>query len=164
MSSRGRRLTAAVLLIAAPAACSPGGGSPSVDVPAPEGKAAAACREFGGGLPEKVDGLERRDTEPPSRLTAAWGDPAVELRCGVPRPAVLTPGDEHYNPTADAVVVNGVEWLLEDAGDTEGAGRRFTTTNRVAYIEVTVPGEYAPEVNALTDLADAVKEAVPGRL
>lgn len=89
--------------------------------------------------------------------TAVWGDPGIELRCGVPRPEVLTPGSEHYNPAAEAVGVNGVEWLLEERED----GYRFTTTGRSAFVELTVPAEYAPEVGVLTDLADAVKEAVP---
>lgn len=53
--------------------------------------------------------------------------------------------------------VNGVDWLPEKRKD----GYRFTTVLRRAYVEVTVPGKYAPEVNALLDLAKAVKKTVP---
>ncbi|WBB64439.1 DUF3515 domain-containing protein [Streptomyces sp. WMMC500] len=154
------RLPAALLLLAAPLACSGGGGAPQVAVPTPQGKAVDHCRELADRLPGTVDGQERRETEPVSALTAGWGDPAVELRCGVPRPEVLTPGSEHYNPTTDAVSVNGVDWMYEDLDD----GARFTTTQRTAFVEVTVPDAYAPEVNALTDLAEAVAAAVPGTL
>ncbi|MEO3844839.1 DUF3515 domain-containing protein [Streptomyces sp. B22F1] len=155
------RLPAALLLLAAPLACSGGGGgTPQVAVPTPQGKAVDHCRALADRLPGTVDGQSRRETDPVSALTAGWGDPAVELRCGVPRPEVLTPGSEHYNPTADAVSVNGVDWLYEELDD----GARFTTTQRRAFVEVTVPGAYAPEVNALTDLAEAVDKTVPGTL
>jgi hypothetical protein len=73
---------------------------------------------------------------------------------------VLTPGSDRYDPTADAAEVNGVSWLLEQQDD----GYRFTTTGRKAFVELTVPGEYAPEINALTDLADAVARTVPTEL
>jgi Protein of unknown function (DUF3515) len=90
-------------------------------------------------------------------FTAVWGDPAIGLRCGVPRPEVLSPGSEHYNPTADAVEVNGVDWLLEERED----GYRFTTTGRTAFVELTVPSAYAPEVGVLTHFATPVEQAVP---
>jgi hypothetical protein len=75
----------------------------------------------------------------------------------VPRPEVLTPGSEHYNPTSDSVEVNGVSWLLEE----RDGGYRFTLLDREVFVRVTVPDAYAPEVNALVDLADAVRGAVP---
>lgn len=126
-------------------------------MPSPSGTTAEVCRALHRALPESVAGLERVATEPASPYTAAWGDPAVELRCGVPEPEVLTPGGEHYNPTADAVEVNGVSWLLEE----QEGGYRFTTTDREAYVEVTVPDAYAPEVGLLTRFAAPVKRTVP---
>lgn len=133
--------------------------SSSVDVaaPSPTGEAARHCRALHENLPQTVDGLKRGDTEPVSDFTAIWGDPAVKLRCGVPKPDVLTYGSEHYNPNANAAEVNGVEWLFEKQDD----GYRFTTVLRKAYVEVAVPGKYAPEVDVLTDLAGAVKKSVP---
>ncbi|TSB31586.1 DUF3515 domain-containing protein [Streptomyces sp. NBC_01525] len=128
-----------------------------VTPPAPEGASAQHCRALHKELPDTVDGLARRSTEPASDFTAAWGDPAVQVRCGVPKPGALTSGGEHYNPGADAADVNGVSWFLEKRDD----GYRFTTVLRRTYVEVTVPGKYAPEVNALTDLATAVKKTVP---
>lgn len=146
----------ALALGGAVAGCSAGGGAGPA-VPSPSGEAVQTCRALHEALPERVAGLERNGSEPASEYTAAWGDPAVELRCGVPEPDVLTPGDEHYNPTAEAAEVNGVSWLLDERED----GYRFTTTDRAAYVEVTVPDTYAPEVGVLTDLADAVKKTVP---
>ena len=108
-------------------------------------------------LPKRVDGQQRITLEPASKYTAAWGDPAIELRCGVRRPEKLTPGSEHYNPTADSAEVDGVSWLLEERED----GYRFTTTGRAANVELTVPDSYTPEIDALPDLAKAVRSSVP---
>lgn len=141
------------------AGCSSSDDAAGPAVPSPSGKAAEACRTLHGGLPEHVNGQDRGKLDPASEYTAAWGDPTIELRCGVPRPDVLTPGSEHYNPTSDAAEVNGVSWLIEE----RDGGYQFTTTDRAAYVEVTVPGAYAPEVGALTDFAKAVRKAVPVR-
>ncbi|MES4907636.1 MULTISPECIES: DUF3515 domain-containing protein [unclassified Streptomyces] len=151
---------AAALLVLSAAGCSFTGGSDgslSLTVPKPNAETASLCRALHKELPKTVEGLERRTPEPASELTAAWGDPAIKLRCGVAKPADLTPGTEHYNPYAPSAEVNGVEWLPEQLDD----GYRFTTVLRKAYVEVTVPGKYAPEVNPLTDLANAVKKSVP---
>jgi hypothetical protein len=146
----------AAALSGAAAGCSAGDVTGSA-APSPSGRAAAACRTLHGALPERLAGLERTETGPASPFTAGWGDPVVELRCGVSRPGTLTSGSEHYNPMPDLAEVNGVTWLLEERDD----GYRFTTTERVAYVEVTVPDAYAPEIGLLTDLDDAVKDAVP---
>jgi hypothetical protein len=123
-----------------------------VDVapPEPAPAAAAICRQLADRLPATVDGADRREVSPDSPYVAAWGNPAIVLRCGVARPAAL-------QPTAELVTVNGVDWLPEQQDD----GYRFTTTGRGAYVEAWVPDEYAPEVNPLTDLAAAVVAAVP---
>ena len=115
------------------------------------------CRALHKDLPRTVDGLRRRTAGPASDFTAVWGDPAVRLRCGVARPKVLDPGDEHYSPRSEAAEVNGVDWLPRKQGD----GYRFTTVLRRAFVEVTVPGKYAPEVDALIDLAGPVKKTIP---
>jgi hypothetical protein len=134
-------------------------GDANLAAPHPTGKAAKACRALHGRLPKRVDGQARITPNPASVYTAAWGDPAIGLRCGVRRPKKLTPGTAHYNPTAEAAEVNGVSWLLEKRDD----GYRFTTTQRAVYVEVTVPRHYAPEITALTDLARAVRASVPSR-
>ncbi|MFG2192656.1 DUF3515 domain-containing protein [Streptomyces sp. NPDC048639] len=133
------------------------GGRP---VPTPSSEAADLCRKLQERLPGTLDGLDRSADGPDSDFAADWGDPAVQLRCGVPRPELLTHGSEHYNPTAKGLEVNGVLWLPEKQDD----GYRFTTTGRLAYVEVTVPGTYAPETNPLLDLAKAVKKSVPNEL
>ena len=115
------------------------------------------CAALSKALPQTVDNEGRRRTSPDSPLTAAWGNPPITLRCGVPEPEVLRPGSKTYNPSADEAYVNGVAWLIEKVND----GYRFTAAQRAVYIELDVPSAYSPETNGLVDLASAVIKAVP---
>ncbi|MDB1089614.1 DUF3515 domain-containing protein [Streptomyces sp. ACA25] len=145
----------AIVLLAGTAGCS--AARPDLAPPAPTGEAAAACESLYEALPERVEDQDRWMPPEETRYAAAWGDPAIVLRCGVPRPALLTPETETYDPFADAVEVNGVSWLLEEQED----GYLFTTTDRAVLAEVSVPGAYAPEVGALVDVAEAVEATLP---
>lgn len=118
--------------------------------PTPE--RAAACTRLHDALPGDLDDRDGRETSPDSELTAAWGDPPVVLRCGVPRPAALT-------ATSEVVEVDGVEWFLEES---DGAFV-FTTTGRRAYVEVRVPAgtPRAEATSPLVDLAPALTETIP---
>jgi hypothetical protein len=136
-------------LLAAPvlAAC---GGSVPVVPPDPDTAARSLCADLTEQLPDTVVGEDARATDPDSPLTAAWGDPAIVLRCGVPDPAAL-------EPTSQLLTVNDVNWFPEELT----AGYLFTTYGRTVNVEVTVPDDYAPEAGPLTDLADAVHRTVP---
>jgi hypothetical protein len=102
-------------------------------------------------LPDSVDGQARRDTEPASVRTAAWGDPPVVLRCGVPRPPGLT-------ATSEVIEVNGVEWFL--AGSERGYV--FTTVGRRPYVELRVPAD-TPREQATAPLVDVAEAVSAGR-
>ncbi|MCH0565290.1 MULTISPECIES: DUF3515 domain-containing protein [unclassified Streptomyces] len=141
------------LLIAAAAGCSSTDDGPAAAVPSPGARVSGLCRDLDRALPSEVDGRDRRDPEPASALTAGWGDPAIILRCGVPRPASMS------STEADGVEVDGVGWLVEKQ---DGGAYRFTTTLRTAYVEVTLPAELTAEgVSPLVDLAPAVRKTVP---
>jgi hypothetical protein len=130
----------------------------AVTPPAPASRAAAAsCAALNRLLPKTVDGQSRRSVDPSSQLTAAWGDPAITLRCGVPEPTVLVPGSPDYDPSADEIYADGVAWLIEPVG----SGYRFTAAQRSVYIELDVPPVYQPETDALADLSAAVIAGVP---
>jgi len=135
--------TGRAVAVAAPTPSSPG--------------AAAECAALTRAVPQSVDNENRRGTDPSSPLTAAWGDPPITLRCGVPEPAILRPGSKNYNPEADEAYLNGVAWLIEKTSD----GYRFTAAQRAVYIEVDVPSAYSPETAPVIDLSPAVIEAVP---
>ena len=145
---------AAALLLGA-AGCSSTDAKASVPVPSPPAEEAAFCRALAKVLPDTVAGLERTDPEPDSELTAGWGDAAIVLRCGVPRPAKM---DDSQSKAVDA---DGVNWLLEQRDD---AGPRFTTTYRKAYVEVTLGSEYAHDITPLSAFAAPVKKTVPDSL
>ncbi|MGW0775146.1 DUF3515 domain-containing protein [Streptomyces sp. NPDC002835] len=156
MTSFRRRplfLSAVAVLVAA-AGCSSTDASPPIAVPSPPAEEAALCRALDGELPESVDGRNRDDPEPSSELTAGWGDAAIVLRCGVPRPVGMS------DPQGQGVDVDGVNWLLEE----RDAGPRFTTTYRETYVEVTLGTRYMHDLGPLTELAGPVKKTVPASL
>jgi hypothetical protein len=121
----------------------------SMPDPAPTGQSEQVCTAVMADLPVTVLDEQRRKVEP-GRRSAAWGDPAITLRCGVEKPPKLTAASPCYE-------VNGVGWFAEEAS----GGYLFTTIGRPAFIEVGVPSEYAPEANALVDLAATVSRHAP---
>ena len=122
-------------------------------VPVPDGPG-AGCAALHAGLPSTLAGRDARDVRPASRRTAAWGSPAVTLRCGVQRPAGL-------RASSQLVVVDGVGWYLPS----DDAPYVFTAVDRVTYVEVRVPrGVPRSEATApLADLAAPLKRALPPR-
>ncbi|MFC1420404.1 DUF3515 family protein [Streptacidiphilus cavernicola] len=148
-------LAAALLL----AACS--GGSVRVAAPATTGAAGKQCAALKAALPATLDGKKRRGTSPAAATAAAWGDPAIVLRCGVPQPDVLDPHSPAYDPhmdSHDAEEVNGVCWTSEPV---DGGGFRYTTLQQQAYVEVTVPGAYAHLQSPIGGLAGPIQRTDP---
>jgi hypothetical protein len=148
-----------LILLITTAGCSSADDSASATVPSPGAKARKLCQTLDKVLPAEVDRESREDPSPASALTAGWGDSAIILRCGVPRPPkMLDPKvAEGRDPDAVPGGVEGVRWLMEKR---DGGGYRFTTASRRAYVEVTVePGRDSSGV--LIDLAPAIKKAIP---
>jgi hypothetical protein len=121
-----------------------------VPLPSPDAATAGHCRALHQRLPQRLHGQPRRATRPESVLVAAWGTPAIALRCGVPRPRTLT-------PTAEVAVVDGLSWLPEPPG----RPARFTTVGLRGYVEVTVPPAYAPPAGVIGELGPSIKAALP---
>jgi hypothetical protein len=123
-----------------------------VAAPTPTARAVSFCGQLDDALPSKVDGRHSVTVTPASRLTAAWGDPAVVLRCGVPRPRGLT-------RTSEVIEVDRVSWFLDETDD----AFVFTTIDRVANVEVRVPTSVPREdaTAPLVDLARPVIESLP---
>jgi hypothetical protein len=129
-----------------------GGGDGTVRVDSPSGGDAGGCTALIRALPAQVNDESRRTTSGYS-AAAAWGDPAIVLRCGVPTP-------REYTRTAHCDTVNGVDWFFpaEQVGD-DGADVVFTLLHRSPRVEVRVPAHYRPQGpgNVLVDLAKVVK-------
>ncbi len=123
-----------------------------IRVPAPPADPAAdaPCTKLLTALPITLSDLPGRPAQSNSTYVAAWGDPAVVLRCGVPRPAGLRPGSADLD-----IAIDGVLWLpLQHKDDTV-----WTTVDRAAYIEVTVPRSYAQP--PLGPVSDAITKTLP---
>ncbi|MFI1578734.1 DUF3515 domain-containing protein [Embleya sp. NPDC020630] len=151
------------VLVLTATGCGDGSGRIEVTAPTPApGAATEACRALHDALPSKVMNAGPREVSPKSPLIAAWGDPAIVLRCGVGLPAsmrVIDPTKVNSEP-ADSVEVNGVTWTFSKYAD----GVRFTTVYRRANVEVSVPKKFAEPAAPLVDVADAVSRAVPATL
>ena len=133
---------------------------PAVTVPAPappDTATQAACVKVFAKLPVQLGGLAPRKTETDSSFVAAWGNPAVVVRCGVAQPSVFgTP------EAAQLVDVNSVLWQPDPQRDRTV----YTAVDRSVYIDVTVPAGadqplplLAPAVSALPQLCTATDAA-----
>ncbi len=145
------RVRVAVLLAAGSVAVGGCSSAASVAVPPPVGPG-AGCGALHRALPDDVGGRSTRDVTPASRRTAAWGSPALVLRCGVAKPAGL-------GATSQLIEVDGVDWFLVE----RPAAYVFTTVGRSAYVEVRVPSsvDRSSATGPLVDLGQAVKRALP---
>jgi hypothetical protein len=127
------------LIVLCLAGCAPG--TVAVDVPEMSADDAAACRDLVAALPAEVDGQERREVGGGDGRAAAWGDPAIVLRCGVPRPPDFT-------DTATCIEVNGTGWYVPDAvleSDDQTRDVTMTAVGVRPRVEVFLPGDYRPD-------------------
>ncbi|QNN52093.1 DUF3515 domain-containing protein [Nocardioides mesophilus] len=138
--------TAALLLTSA---C---GGPLHVDPADAPGDQAKACRRLVAALPETVADQPRRDVDPAGSTVAAWGDPAIVLRCGVGTP-------DGFDDLSTCQVTNGVGWFIPEEQITgEPTEILMTTVDRTPAVQVRIPREYFPPAAAMVNLAAAIKQ------
>ena len=140
-----------------------------VDAP---GSATPACAQLMADLPTVLGGLDRRELvgSPAASGTessdgaqaggtsdlqpgavAAWGDPPVVLRCGIPTPAELT-------CSAPVQVVDGVTWLpLTGQGATT-----YLVVDRSVRVALTVP-DSVTSTGPWQELSKTIARALPPR-
>jgi hypothetical protein len=138
---RPRRLVAGIVLVGVTGLLA--GCSHDVSATLPVHASDPACERVAAALPHTLLTTDRRTTKPSSPALAAWGDPAIILRCGVESPGAST---DHCE------TVDGIDWVVQGLSD----GEDFTTYGRSPAIQVLVPKHYAPEEFALTGLSAAV--------
>lgn len=134
---------------------------PLAAVPAPAA-GSADCARLLGALPAELEGdgnesVHRRQvTAPAPPGSAAWGEPPVVLRCGLARPAALT-------PTARLLDISGVQFLpLPDAGRPDGTGfSSWVAVDRPVYVVVSLP----PDIGSgpLQQIAGVIGQTLPRR-
>ena len=126
----------------------------SVNAPPLSQADARACRALVNALPDSVADLNRRPVDDGDGYAAAWGDPPIVLRCGVPVPKGL-------DKFATCQVTNGVAWFIPES-QTQGdrVDVLMTTVGRSQNVEVAIPSDYFPPANTMVDLASAVKSTI----
>jgi hypothetical protein len=125
------------------AACTP---PVAVPAPTPPPEQVNACTAFTSALPDELSTVgPRREVDPESPLTAAYGDPPVGIRCGIPTPAALA-------PTSELVTVDGVDWFPEQLT----GGWIMTTVGLRSEVEITVPEEQGPAPSVAADLSPTI--------
>ncbi len=100
-------------------------------------------------LPIQLGSLPPRKTDTDSSFVAAWGNPAVVLRCGVARPAVFGTPD-----AAQLVDVDSVLWQP----DPQKTQTVYTAVDRSVYVEVSVPAGVDQPLPLLTSAITALPQ------
>lgn len=131
--------------LAVPAVPAPAAGTPEC-----AGVLAAVPHE----MPSGTDTLTRRDLTPPvPPATVAWAgrhSQPVVLRCGLDRPAELT-------PTSELRDVSGVQWL-PISGD---GGTTWLVVDRPVYVALTLPSDAG--TGPLQDISETMRTTLPAR-
>lgn len=144
-------LALTLLMVPALAAC---GGPVDVDVPELSDADRATCDAFTAALPATLAEQSRDDVEPSDAPAAAYGDPAIVVRCGVPQP-------EGFDLTASCEEANGVGYFIPDEQyDDQDLDLTITAAGYRPRIEVVVPADYRPNggAAAMSVLAPLIKE------
>ncbi|WP_026117728.1 DUF3515 domain-containing protein [Nocardiopsis alkaliphila] len=113
---------------------------------------AEPCAALVADLPDTLLGADRATIQPESHVMAAWGDPPIGLRCGVPRPAGLE---------MDSTLreVDGVAWFPQP----QDAPSMYTAVYREAYVELSIPASYGAPAAALTQVGELIDEHLQER-
>lgn len=130
----------------------------SVEMPViGDDETAVICRALLAQSPDEVVDHEARGIEPAgdedadgiSEVAAAWGDPALVMRCGV---------DEVEVADTDVVYQWGETcWAVEEGDDADV----WTSLDRQVPVEVMVPAAYEQSGELVSVLSPVVGEAVP---
>lgn len=145
------RVLTAVPLVLGTAACS---GAVQLDEPPADRATRDACETFLSALPDELEGQEEREVEPADALGRAWGDPAIEVTCGVEMPAEF----DRFSPCDE---VNGVGWFIpgEEAAE-QSEEAEITTIGYQPVVRVVVPPEHRPPAGILVVVGKEVKKTL----
>ncbi len=103
----------------------------SIDAPGATGR---YCKQLMTALPDSLGTSAKRQLVGDLAGTAAWGDPAIVLRCGLPTPSELTCSSA-LTQVSNANGQPGVQWLqLSDSGQTT-----YLAADRSVRIAITLP-------------------------
>ena len=101
------------------------------------------CASIVSRAPIRLLGQLQRETEPSDLAAVAWGDPPIVLVCGI---------DHLRPPDAQVISVGDVDWVAESTD----AGTVFTTLESEPTLQLRVPVEYRPEIDAVSEITSVV--------
>lgn len=125
---------------------------PAVPAPGAEG---SHCAALMSALPHSLADEPRRSLLVPDPGVAAWGDPAIVLRCGLSDPAELTCSATLTTVSDKAGVA--VQWLRIAAG----SAVTFLAVDRPVRIALTVPDTAGTA--PVQQLSEVIAGALPAR-
>ncbi|MEO3924617.1 DUF3515 family protein [Micromonosporaceae bacterium B7E4] len=117
--------------------------------PALAERPATVCRALLSRLPATLRDLGQRPVTAGPEQNAAYGDPAITLACGVPRPTVPA--------VADLWMVNRVCWLTEH----RDGGLVLTTVDREVPVRLSVPAGQEQTVQWAAPVSESLVASVP---
>ncbi len=135
------------------AACS--AGPVTLSTPGVDAADRAACEAFTAALPDSIADETARETDPVDALGAAYGDPAIVVRCGVAVP------DGFDQASSSCEVANDVGWYVApEEFDDQSADVTLSAAGYRPVVSVTLPAQYRPDgpAAAIAQLAAAVDE------
>ena len=117
------------------------GCSRPVAVQAPE--MSASCKTVLAEAPIRLLGQLQRETSPRDVAAVAWGDPPIVLVCG---------GQRSVPADAQVIAVEDMEWVVESTD----AGTVFSSVSGEPVLQVRVPVDYRPEIDAVAEITSAL--------
>jgi hypothetical protein len=130
-----------------------GGDRPVLDVPTPPVTAQAnqSCPQLVQSVPSRLVGEPARRVRSVSPYVRAWGDPAVVLICGVPRPARFVVG-------AALIQIDQVQWFVDTSDPNTVV---WTAVDRPVYVQVRVPA--STDSASVTELTGTISKVLPAQ-
>jgi hypothetical protein len=124
---------------------------PVLSVPTPPLTADAdtSCPRLVQAVPARLVDEPARKVRSASPYVRAWGDPAVVLVCGVPRPAKFVIG-------ASLIQIDQVQWFV-DTSDPDTVV--WTAVDRPVYVQVRVPA--STDSASVTELTGTISKVLP---
>lgn len=125
----------------------------SIDAP---GAAGRYCKELMTALPASLGTAVKRQVIDNVAGTAAWGDPAIVMRCGLPTPAELSCSSA-LTQVSNANGEAGVQWLqLSESGETT-----YLAADRPVRIAITLPD--GTGTGAIQQMSAVISGIIPAR-
>ena len=121
------------------AVVAPSAGSPAV---------VAACTKLSAALPASLGpDISRRPVVGDPHRTAAWGDPAIVLTCGVGQPSQTEP----------PLTIDSVAWVITYLG----SGQLWTTRSSGVPVSVEINNAYTAQGEIIVRLAAPLLASLP---